>query len=82
MIKTTVQIEGMACGMCEAHIADTIRKTDPEAKKLKVSYKKGTAVFITETRSDEEKLREAIAATGYGVQEILQEPYEKHGLFG
>ncbi|MBO5520440.1 MAG: cation transporter [Eubacterium sp.] len=82
MIRTTVQIEGMACGMCEAHIADTIRKIIPEAKKLKVSHKKGTAVFMTETGPDEEKLREAIAATGYGVQGIMQEPYEKHGLFG
>ena len=28
MIKTTVKIGGMSCGMCEAHICDTIY--DPE----------------------------------------------------
>ena len=33
MIKTVVKIEGMACGMCEAHINDTIRKLYPSAKK-------------------------------------------------
>ncbi|MCR5459639.1 MAG: hypothetical protein K6F51_07060 [Acetatifactor sp.] len=27
MFKTTLKIEGMACGMCEAHISDVIAKT-------------------------------------------------------
>ncbi len=26
MIKTTVKIEGMSCGMCAAHICDTVEK--------------------------------------------------------
>ena len=26
MIKTTMKIDGMMCGMCEAHICDAIRK--------------------------------------------------------
>ena len=26
MIKTTMKIEGMMCGMCEAHVCDAIRK--------------------------------------------------------
>lgn len=26
MIKTTIQIDGMMCGMCETHIQDAIRK--------------------------------------------------------
>lgn len=26
MFKITVGIEGMACGMCEAHINDAVRK--------------------------------------------------------
>ena len=32
MVKTTLQIDGMMCGMCEAHICDTIRKAVPKAK--------------------------------------------------
>ena len=34
MLKTTVNVDGMACGMCEAHVCDAIRKVVPEAKKL------------------------------------------------
>ena len=37
MEKFTVKIEGMMCGMCEAHIADTIRTAFPEAGKVKAS---------------------------------------------
>ena len=29
MIKVVMKIEGMACGMCESHINDTIRKNYP-----------------------------------------------------
>ena len=34
MEKVTVRIEGMMCGMCEAHISDVIRRIYPKAKKL------------------------------------------------
>lgn len=27
MIKTTLKIDGMACGMCESHINDAVRKS-------------------------------------------------------
>ena len=30
MIKTALKIDGMMCGMCEAHINDVIRKVVPE----------------------------------------------------
>ncbi|MFR9127183.1 hypothetical protein M5E89_01180 [Acidaminococcus intestini] len=29
MVKNIIHIEGMSCGMCEAHIADTIRHAFP-----------------------------------------------------
>ena len=38
MIKTTIKIEGMMCGMCEAHVCDAIRKAVPYAKKVKASH--------------------------------------------
>ena len=46
MTKNTVRISGMACGMCEAHICDTIRKTYPDAKKVAASHTKGIAQAI------------------------------------
>ena len=32
MIKYTVTVEGMQCGMCEAHVNDAVRKAFPVKK--------------------------------------------------
>ena len=82
MVKTTLRIEGMACGMCEAHICDTIRKTVPGAKKVSASHSKDVATFLSETAPDEDELRKAIDATGYTFCFMETEPYEKKKLFG
>ena len=82
MIKTVLKIEGMACGMCEAHICETIRKAVPGAKKVTASHKRGEAGFLSDTAPDEEKLKNAIAATGYTCLSVESGPYEKKGLFG
>ena len=36
--EITLEIEGMACPMCEAHMNDAIRKLYPDAKKVKSSH--------------------------------------------
>lgn len=77
MIKTVVKIEGMACGMCEAHINDTIRKLYPSAKKVSASHKTGEAVFVTETAPDESVVKQAIENTGYTFLSMETAPYEK-----
>ena len=81
MIKTVLKIEGMACGMCEAHICDTIRKAVPGAKKVTASHKRGEASFLTDAPADAETLKNAIAATGYTCLSAESAPYEKKGLF-
>ncbi len=82
MIKTTLKIEGMACGMCEAHICETIRKAFPGAKKVTASHKRGEASFLTDTPVNETDLKNAVAATGYTCLSAESGPYEKKGLFG
>ena len=82
MIKTVLKIEGMACGMCEAHICDTIRKAVPGAKKVTASHKRGEASFLSDAPIDKEALKNAIAATGYTCLSAEGAPYEKKGLFG
>ncbi len=82
MKKITVKIDGMMCGMCEAHICDTIRQAFPEAKKVSASRKNREAVFLSESGIDEEKLKKAIAATGYTFLSVSSEEYKKRGLFG
>lgn len=80
MTKIIVKIDGMMCGMCEAHVNDAVRKAFP-VKKITSSHSKGEAVILTEQDIDEDALRSAIGATGYEVKAITKEPYEKKGLF-
>ena len=77
MIKTTLKIDGMMCGMCEAHICEVIRKTVPSAKKASASHSKGEASFITENTVDENLLKKAVDTTGYTCLSIESGPYEK-----
>lgn len=81
MIKTTMKIEGMMCGMCEAHICDAIRKVVPSAKKVAASKGKREASFLTEEAVDEELMKAAIDAMGYTCLGIESSPYQKKGLF-
>ena len=82
MNRITLSIEGMACGMCEAHMNDLIRKTFPDAKKVSSSRKKGETVFLTDSDIDEEVLKKAVAETGYELKGVKSELYKKKGLFG
>ena len=47
MVKQTLDINGMSCGMCESHINDTIRRQF-QVKKVTSSHKKGKTEIITE----------------------------------
>ncbi|MBR7058858.1 MAG: heavy-metal-associated domain-containing protein [Stomatobaculum sp.] len=82
MIKTTMKIDGMMCGMCEAHVCEAIRKAVPAAKKVTASRSRKEASFLTEEAVDEGPLKAAIDATGYTCLGIESAPYEKKGLFG
>lgn len=80
MIQTTLKIDGMACSMCEAHINDVVRKT-VSVKKVTSSHKKGETVILSEAPLDLDRLRKAIAETGYTVVSDFAEPLEKKRLF-
>ena len=64
MIKTTVKVDGMMCGMCESHVNDAVRKAF-HVDKVTSSHSKGETVIISEGPVDEAKLKTAISATGY-----------------
>lgn len=83
MLKITLKIDGMACGMCESHINDTIRKSFP-IKKVSSSHSKGKTEIITDSPIDEEQLKKAVSETGYMLVDMQTEVYEKKGfsLFG
>jgi copper chaperone len=77
MIKTTLKIDGMMCGMCEAHM---IRKNF-KVKKVTSSAKSGETVIISEDNIDTEAAKKAIKDIGYEMLSATSEPYEKKGLF-
>ena len=82
MNKYVLSIDGMMCGMCEAHINDVIRKSIPETKKVNSSYKKNESSFIVEGSVDIDKLKEDIRNIGYEIKDYTVEEYKKKwGLF-
>jgi copper chaperone CopZ len=81
MYKTIVKVDGMACGMCESHVNDAIRKAF-DIEKVTSSHKKGETVIIAERPFDKGELVTVIEASGYDYVSSRYEPYEKKGLFG
>ena len=73
LIRTRVRVDGMMCGMCEAHINDAVRRALP-VKKVRSSHTKGESVIITETVPDGDLIRKAITDTGYRVLEVVSGP--------
>lgn len=80
MIKYTVKVDGMMCGMCESHVNDAVRKA-MAVKHVASSHSKGETTVIVDSEIDETSLKNAIQSTGYDVKGITHEPYKKK-LFG
>ena len=83
MVKTVLKIDGMMCGMCEAHMNDAIRKAF-QVEKVSSSHTKHETEIVSEDPLDEALLEKTVAATGYELKGISSEPYEKKrfSLFG
>ena len=80
MLKITLEVEGMRCGMCETHVNDVVRRVEG-VKKVASSHAKGRTEVVAEDSVNIALIKEAIAKQGYGVGKVTREPYEKHGLF-
>ena len=81
MWQYTVKVDGMMCGMCEAHANDAIRR-EIDVKKISSSHTKGETVFVVEDEVEEAKIRAALAPTGYDIGAITKEPYKKKKFLG
>ena len=79
MVKIILEVDGMACGMCETHVNDAVRRVFP-AKKVTSSHAKGRTEILAEQPLDEEQLKAAVSAAGYTVKAVQTEPYEKKGF--
>ena len=81
MVKVTATVEGMMCGMCEAHVNDAVRKVF-SVKSVKSDRSRNLTEIVSEEDLDLEKVREVITATGYTVKDVQAEPYKRKGIFG
>ena len=61
MWKYTVEVRGMMCGMCEAHVNDAVRKAFP-VKKVSSSRGKKQTVVISERELDTAALSKTLSA--------------------
>ena len=78
MWKYTVEVNGMMCGMCEAHVNDAVRKACP-VKKVSSSRSKNQTVILSETELDTETVMNAIRSTGYEKQQSEKRREHEHG---
>ena len=72
MTQYTVKVEGMMCGMCEAHINDTCRRELP-LKKVTSSHTKGETVIIAGDDLTDEAIVGVIAGTGYTAVSVTRD---------
>ena len=82
MVKTTVKIEGMMCGHCEAHVNEAVKKNF-KVKSVSSSHDDAVSIIISDEKPDEEKLMAVIEEAGYKAVSVTNESYtpEKKSLF-
>ena len=63
MVKITVGIDGMACGMCEAHINEAVRNAFP-VKKVTSSHTRKETVILAEREIPERRFAKSLRRQG------------------
>lgn len=81
MIEITLKVDGMMCGMCEAHVNDAVRKA-VLVKKISSSHTKNQTVVVAADDVDRDAIVRAITEQGYRVSDVSVKPYKRRGLFG
>lgn len=69
-------VEGMMCGMCEAHVNDALRKV-PGVRKAAASRSKKQAVVQCDGSVSDEALLKAVNDTGYQASNLREADGEK-----
>ena len=79
MIRITVKVDGMMCGMCEAHINDTVRKALP-VRKVTSNHRKKETVILTEQDISDSAIEAAVTQSGYTFLGATHEEDRPRGL--
>ena len=82
MVKVTLKVDGMMCGMCEAHINDAIRNHFT-VNRVSSSHKKGETVIYAVDPPDLDQLTSVLSEIGYTLKSVSCEPAaERSGFLG
>ena len=79
MIRITVKVDGMMCGMCEAHVNDAVRK-HLTIKKVTSNHKKKETVILAEQDIPDARLESVITECGYTFLGATREEDRPRGL--
>ena len=71
MVTITVNVEGMMCGHCEAHVNQAIKNAF-QVEDVVSSHEKNTTVITAKEHLDEGKIRQVIKDAGYEVTGIQE----------
>ena len=80
MKKYVLAVDGMMCGMCEAHVNNAVRAAS-NVIDVKSSHSKGTTEITCENEIDVEAVKSAIEKEGYKVLSVKEATDEKQGFF-
>ncbi len=88
MLQVKANIDGMMCGMCEAHVKDAVRRAFPDARKINASASNGRLEFQIQQNLPLQMLKHDLKAEldsiGYKLTDISSDDIpaeEKSGLF-
>lgn len=81
MIKITVKVEGMMCGMCEAHVNDAVRRALP-VKKVTSNHRRGETVILSQADIGDDRIAAAIKESGYDFKGVTREAVKANGFLG
>lgn len=80
MYQYIIGVEGMACGMCEAHVNEAVRNAF-QVKKVTSSHTRKQTIMLAEQEISEQELKNVVTGVGYELVSVSKELYEKKGLF-
>lgn len=87
MTQAKLHVDGMMCGMCEAHVKDAIRKRFPEAKKVSANHGTGQVKFQIPDGIPKHMiahdLQSELSSMGYNILDVdISKAEESKGLLG
>lgn len=80
MKKIILNIEGMHCPMCEAHINEALTKAFG-VKKVSSSHKNNQTIILSDKNISNDDIKKVIDGIGYDLKGIKHETVEKKGFF-